>query len=63
MLENLKLGDKIATATKMVGISPCADCKDRQAWLNALTETRKETKFPFGNPFETKGSFGDDTPQ
>ena len=50
----LKLGDKVAALTKMLGISPCADCKDRQKWLNELTEKRKETKFPFGNPFEKK---------
>jgi len=50
----LKLGDKIAEVTTMFGISPCADCKDWQEWFNQLTEKRKETKFPFGNPFEEK---------
>ena len=54
----LKIGDKVATATKMLGISPCAECKERQEWLNQLTELRKETKFPFGNPFEKRDNNG-----
>lgn len=28
------LGDRIAAATKAVGIKPCGGCKKRQAWLN-----------------------------
>lgn len=31
------LGDAIASATKKVGIKPCAGCKRRQAWLNRWT--------------------------
>lgn len=31
------LGDAIASATKKVGIKPCAGCKKRQAWLNRWT--------------------------
>jgi len=49
---SLNLGDKIARVTTMVGIPPCVDCKEWQKWLNQLTEKKKETKFPFGNPFE-----------
>ena len=50
----LKIGDRIAKITTLVGIPPCKDCKEWQDWLNKLTEKRKETKFPFGNPFESK---------
>lgn len=35
------LGDVIAKATSMVGITPCGGCKKRQAALNAM--------FPFGS--------------
>jgi pantoate kinase len=30
------LGDVVASATKAVGIKPCAGCKKRQATLNKL---------------------------
>lgn len=32
-----RLGDAIATATKAVGIKPCAGCRKRQAALNRWT--------------------------
>jgi hypothetical protein len=37
--ESRGLGDTIAKATRVLGISPCGGCKERQAWLNE--------KFPY----------------
>ncbi len=38
------LGDWIANLTKAVGIPPCAECKKRQAALNALDTSKPATE-------------------
>jgi hypothetical protein len=47
------LGDRIAAATKAVGIRPCAGCRRRQAWLNRHFPGR-QPQLPAG--FEERAS-------
>jgi len=43
-LNNPKLGDIVAAATKAVGIQPCEECKRRQAILNAIDFSKPITE-------------------